>query len=308
MTGLRLVGPGVPRGRRQPIRRRVTRPTGCGTRAATHRPGRAGSRERRPRWTQEVPYAPWAWPSRCTNALPARRGRPAARDGNGESGVLITVSPCRSRRASIARPPACRTPAVRTRCIVITIAEPAVEKLRPDEPDVSFEGCRIDLLQLLGNAGEHRKILSSPPSGRVLLGPARFAEEFGIGHTTGRSNAAKPQRGNAGQPLKAVSASAAHTNPSSSCTSIPAVRTPATDAMTLRPTYQPALIQRSLEEGEVATESRGTHSTLRFLPPTILSTPSIHRRRCRVESNPARRHELACTPWHLMCSHVARPS
>lgn len=179
MTGLRLVGPGVPRGRRQPIRRRVTRPTGCGTRAATHRPGRAGSRERRPRWTQEVPYAPSAWPSRCTNALPARPGRPAARDGNGESGVLITVSPCRSRRASIARPPACRTPAVRTRRIVITIAEPAVEKLRPDEPDVSFEGCRIDLLQLLGNAGAHRKILllapfrTSTPRARPVRGGIR---------------------------------------------------------------------------------------------------------------------------------------
>ncbi|MFE9865696.1 hypothetical protein ACFYPZ_23655 [Streptomyces sp. NPDC005506] len=97
---------------------------------------------------------------------------------------------------------------------MITIAEPAVKELRPDEPDVSLEGCRIDLLQLLGNAGAHRKILLFAPFGRIPLGPGRFAEEFGIGRMTGRSNAARPLLGDAGQPLTEVSASAAHANPS----------------------------------------------------------------------------------------------
>ncbi|MFD3494651.1 hypothetical protein ACFWWB_29475 [Streptomyces sp. NPDC058690] len=143
--------------------------------------------------------------------------------------MLITVSlPPREHRPAMCLP---RTNRPDEAHPDLTIAEPAVEGLRPDEPDVAFGGCWIDLHQLLGNAGALRKILLFVLFERALLGPARFAEEFGIGHMAGRSNATRPLIGDAAQPMTAVSVSAARANPSCSCASNPEVRTPAPDAI-----------------------------------------------------------------------------
>lgn len=99
---------------------------------------------------------------------------------------------------------------------MIAIAQPAAETVGPDEPDVASEGCRIDLLQPLGDAGALRTRPLFALFKRVPLGPVRFGEDSGIGHTAGRSNAASPLLILAEQPLTTVKSSAAHANPASS--------------------------------------------------------------------------------------------
>lgn len=99
---------------------------------------------------------------------------------------------------------------------MIATARPTVERVGPDEPGVASEGCRIDLLRLLGNAGALHTRPLFVPFERVPLGPVRFAEDSEIGHTAGRNNAASPLLILAEQPSMTVKCSAAHANPASS--------------------------------------------------------------------------------------------